>query len=80
LRKLGHSATAPTLTGLGERSHVGKDSAGLETHIQDIVAHIEMEDLQDITLVGWSYGGLVATGVLARVRERTRSCRKMARH
>jgi pimeloyl-ACP methyl ester carboxylesterase len=42
----------------------------LETHVDDVVAHIEMEDLGDITLVGWSYGGMVVTGVLARIPER----------
>jgi pimeloyl-ACP methyl ester carboxylesterase len=70
LRALGHTASALTLTGLGERRHVGNDRADLETHIEDVVSHIEMEDLQDITLVGWSYGGMVITGVLARVPER----------
>ena len=70
LHALGHTATAPTLTGLGERRHTGNDTADLETHIEDVVAHIEMEDLHDITLVGWSYGGMVATGVLARISER----------
>jgi pimeloyl-ACP methyl ester carboxylesterase len=70
LRALGHIATAPTLTGLGERRHVGNDSADLKTHVEDVIAHIEMEDLRDITLVGWSYGGMVVTGVLARIPER----------
>ena len=70
LRSLGHIATAPTLTGLGERRHVGNDSADLETHVEDVVAHIEMENLRDISLVGWSYGGMVVTGVLARIPER----------
>ena len=70
LRSLGHTATAPTLTGLGERRHVGNDSADLETHVEDVVAHIEMEDLRDITLLGWSYGGMVVAGVLARIPER----------
>ncbi|WP_108125080.1 alpha/beta fold hydrolase [Saccharospirillum mangrovi] len=73
LRAAGHSVTAPTLTGLGERKHTLNDLANLETHIQDIVNHIEMEDLHDIDLVGWSYGGMVTTGVLARVTERIRS-------
>jgi pimeloyl-ACP methyl ester carboxylesterase len=70
LRALGHTATAPTLTGLGERQHAGNESADLETHVEDVVAHIEMEDLRDVTLVGWSYGGMVVTGVLARIPER----------
>ena len=51
LRSLGHIATAPTLTGLGERRHAGNDSADLETHVEDVVAHIEMENLRIITLV-----------------------------
>jgi pimeloyl-ACP methyl ester carboxylesterase len=70
LRALGHTATAPTLTGLGERRHTGNDTADLETHVEDVVSHIEMEDLRNITLVGWSYGGMVTTGVLARIPER----------
>jgi pimeloyl-ACP methyl ester carboxylesterase len=70
LRALGHKATAPTLTGLGERRHIGNGSADLDTHVEDVVAHIEMEGLRDVTLVGWSYGGMVVTGVLARIPER----------
>lgn len=70
LRALGHTATAPTLTGLGERRHILNDRADLDLHVDDVVHHIEMEDLQNITLVGWSYGGMVITGVLARVPER----------
>jgi pimeloyl-ACP methyl ester carboxylesterase len=70
LRALGHTATAPTLTGLGERGHILNDSADLDCHINDVVRHIEMEDLHNITLVGSSYGGMVITGVLARMPER----------
>lgn len=73
LRALGHTATAPSLTGLGERQHTGNDTADLETHVEDVVSHIDMEDLRHITLVGWSYGGMVATGVLARMPERIAS-------
>ncbi|CAB3748236.1 alpha/beta fold hydrolase [Paraburkholderia solisilvae] len=73
LRKRGHEASAPTLTGLGERSHVGNDVAGLGTHIEDVVAHLEMEDLQNVTLVGWSYSGVVVTGALGRLLTRVAS-------
>jgi pimeloyl-ACP methyl ester carboxylesterase len=69
LRSLGHRGTAPTLTGLGERKHLATSNVDLETHVEDVVAHIEMENLRDITLVGWSYGGMVVTGVLARIPE-----------
>lgn len=72
LRAAGHAASAPTLSGLGERRHVGCD-ADLETHVTDVVAHIEMEDLTGVTLVGWSYGGMVTTGVLARIPGKIRA-------
>jgi pimeloyl-ACP methyl ester carboxylesterase len=65
--------TAPTMTALGERHRVGNEIADLTTHIEDIVVHMEMEDLWDVTLVGWSYGGMVMTGALPRVHERIRS-------
>ncbi len=73
LRDLGHTVTTPTLTGLGERRRCGNDTADLTTHIDDVVDHIMMEDLKDVTLVGWSYGGMVTTGVLARIPEKIRS-------
>jgi pimeloyl-ACP methyl ester carboxylesterase len=65
--------TTPTLTGLGERRHSENRTATLSTHIEDIVAHIEMEGFQDVTLVSQSYGGVVATGTLARIPDRIRS-------
>lgn len=70
LRSLGHIATAPTLTGLGERQHLATSSVDLETHVEDVVAHIQMEDLRNVTLVGWSYGGMVVTGVQAGIPAR----------
>jgi pimeloyl-ACP methyl ester carboxylesterase len=73
LQERGHVVTTPTLTGLGERRHLGNGTVSLSTHIEDIVAHIEMEDFQDVTLVSQSYGGVVATGTLARIPERIRS-------
>lgn len=73
LRAQGHTVTTPTLTGLGERQHLLSEAVGLDTHVQDIVANIEMEGLQDVILVGWSYGGMVASGVLARVPDRIKS-------
>jgi pimeloyl-ACP methyl ester carboxylesterase len=73
LRERGHVVTTPTLTGLGERRHLGNETATLSTHIEDIVAHIEMEGFQDVTLVSHSYGGMVATGTLARIPDSIRS-------
>ena len=60
----------PTYTGLGERAHLANPSIDLETHIEDILNVIRYEDLRDIVLVGHSYGGMVATGVADRARDR----------
>jgi pimeloyl-ACP methyl ester carboxylesterase len=65
----GHRLITPTYTGLGEREHLASPSNDLETHIQDMLAVIKYEDLNDIVLVGHSYGGMVATGVADRARD-----------
>ena len=59
----GHRVYAPTLTGLGERSHLLDPKVGLATHIADIVNVLKWEDLNDIVLVGHSYGGIIISGV-----------------
>src|SRR3979409_370862 len=66
----GHRLVTPTYTGLGEREHLANPSIDLETHIQDILNVIRYEDLRDIVLIGHSYGGMVATGVADRARDR----------
>lgn len=70
LRALGHEVSAPTLSGLGESRHNAHERIDLSHHIDDVLAHLEMEDLNEVTLVGWSYGGMVITGVAARAPER----------
>ena len=70
LREAGQSVYAVTLTGLGERSHLSSPDVSLDTHIQDVVNVLYYEDLQDVILVGHSYGGNVITGVADRVPER----------
>jgi pimeloyl-ACP methyl ester carboxylesterase len=66
----GHKVYRPTLTGLGERSHLASTNIDLDTHIQDIVNVILWEDLHDVVLVGHSYGGMVITGVADRLPDR----------
>ncbi len=70
LRESGSEVHTPTLTGLGERSHLATRQAGLDLHIQDIINVLEFEDLHDVVLVGHSYAGLVITGVAERVPQR----------
>lgn len=72
LREQGHTVYTPTLTGLGERVHLGGPDVDLDTHINDVVSVLNYEDLEDVILVGHSYGGMVITGVLDRVPERLR--------
>jgi len=66
----GHRLITPTMTGLGERAHLARPDIDLEAHIADIVAVLEVEDLSGVTLIGHSYGGMVATGVADRARQR----------
>jgi pimeloyl-ACP methyl ester carboxylesterase len=70
MRASGHRLLTPTYTGLGEREHLANPSIDLDTHIQDVLNVIRYEDLGDIVLVGHSYGGMVATGVADRARDR----------
>lgn len=70
LQDAGHVVYAPSMTGLGDRAHLISPSVDLETHIQDIANVLEYEDLHDVVLVGWSYGGMPATGAADRVPER----------
>ncbi len=63
LRAAGHDVYTPTLTGLGERAHLLSPQIGLGTHIEDIRALLEYEDLHNVILVGHSYGGMVIAGV-----------------
>jgi|SRR5579871_4275603 len=63
LRAKGRDVYTPTLTGLGERRHLASPDVGLETHIRDVMAVLEVEDLTNVVLVGHSYGGVVVTAV-----------------
>src|SRR5215211_639071 len=67
LERRGHKVYAPTLTGLGERSHLMSGLITLNTHITDVVNLIRWEDLHDFVLVGHSYGGWIISGVAEQV-------------
>jgi len=70
LKSEGHRVFAPTLTGLGERAHLLTREVDLDTHIADVVGLLVAEELEDVVLVGHSYGGIVITGVAAREKSR----------
>jgi pimeloyl-ACP methyl ester carboxylesterase len=60
----------PTLTGLGESSHIFYKSINLSTHINDIVPVFEYQDLCDVVLVGHSYRGMVIGSVAEKTTDR----------
>jgi len=70
LRAAGHEVHTPTLTGVGERAHLARPDVDLDTHIRDLVATVEYEDLTEIVLVAHSYGGMVVTGAAEELHER----------
>ena len=72
LRQAGHEVFTPSLTGLGERVHLASPQVNLSTHVRDVVNTILYEDLSDIVLLGFSYGGFVVTGALEHIGERVR--------
>jgi pimeloyl-ACP methyl ester carboxylesterase len=73
LQKAGHQVFTPTLTGLGERSHLNCAAVDLSTHIADVVNLLQWEDLSDVILCGHSYGGNVIAGAVDQVPERIRA-------
>jgi pimeloyl-ACP methyl ester carboxylesterase len=71
LRRQGHEVFTPTLTGMGERGHLGPE-VGLGTHVTDVIGVLEFEDLRDVVLCGASYGGMATTGAADRLPDRIR--------
>ncbi|HTD72925.1 MAG TPA: alpha/beta hydrolase [Steroidobacteraceae bacterium] len=72
LQAHGHEVFTPTLTGVGERSHLLAPQVNLDTHIDDVVNLIQWEELSDVVLCGHSYGGCVISGVTDRIPDRIR--------
>jgi pimeloyl-ACP methyl ester carboxylesterase len=72
LREAGHEVFTPSLTGIGERRHLTSPQVCLTTHVTDVVNTVLYEDLREIVLLGYSYGGFVVTGALEHVADRVR--------
>jgi pimeloyl-ACP methyl ester carboxylesterase len=73
LQAAGHEVFTPTLTGVGERSHLSSPSVNLSTHIADVVNLIRWEELSDVILCGHSYGGFVISGAADCIPDRIRA-------
>ena len=72
LRGRGHAVVTPTQTGLGERAHLLSRSIDLDVFVTDIANVLAYEDLDDVVLVGHSFGGNAISGVADRMRGRIR--------
>ncbi len=67
LQAKGHRVHALTLTGLGERAHLLSPAITLDTHIDDVISAIEVEELHDVILAVHSYAGMIGTAVADRL-------------
>jgi pimeloyl-ACP methyl ester carboxylesterase len=70
LRGLGHEVYTPTLTGLGERSHLISIRPTLDMFVEDVAQVIKYEDLSNIVLVGHSFAGAVVSALADRMPEK----------
>lgn len=73
LEQKGHKVFWPTMTGVGERSHLLSKDINLDTHVTDIVNLFKWESLNDVCYVAHSYGGFPAAGALDHIGDRVGS-------
>lgn len=71
LKEAGHKVFAPTLSGLKEDKEL--KPINLDTHIEDVLKIINDNSLEEVTLVGWSYAGMVITGVADRTENKIKN-------
>jgi pimeloyl-ACP methyl ester carboxylesterase len=69
LERAGRRVVIARLTGL-EGDGAITEAVTLDTHIRDVVALLEREDLFDVVLVGHSYAGMIITGVAEHAKNR----------
>jgi len=72
LAAAGHNVLTPSLTGIGERSHLTGDHVTLDLHVKDLTNTVFYEDLHDIVLLGFSYGGMVVTAALDELGDKVK--------
>ena len=70
LRRAGHEVLVAELTGLGSRRDDLHPGIVLSDHISDVCDQIEEAGIDRFVLAGHSYGGMVITGVAARLGAR----------
>lgn len=70
LEQRGHRVFAPSQTGLGDRHHLLSRDITMETFVADVVNLIMSEELQDVILVGHSFGARTVVGVADQIPDR----------
>lgn len=70
LRAEGHNVLVAQLTGLGSRQDQLHPGITLSDHIRDVLIQIEAAGFDRFVLAGHSYGGMVITGVAAKLSAR----------
>jgi pimeloyl-ACP methyl ester carboxylesterase len=65
----GHEAYTPSLTGMGERVHLANPDINLSTWVEDVINEITFSNLDEVILVGFSFGGMTITGVAEKIPE-----------
>jgi pimeloyl-ACP methyl ester carboxylesterase len=70
MRAQGSEVVSVTLPGLGDRISEASPGMDIEGYVTDVVDQIVGLDLEDVTLVGHSFGGAVAAGVADRIPDR----------
>ncbi len=69
LHELGHQAYPVELTGL-RASYPDVGRVHLETHVNDVISHIERKDLREVIVVGHTCTGSIAAVVADRISDR----------
>lgn len=73
LRRLGHTAYAPSLDGCGDRRQALRPGITTESQAGELASLIFHEDLEQVVLVGTSSGGMVVCKTAELIRERVKS-------
>lgn len=72
LRESGHEVHTPTLTGMGERSHLLASKPDMKVWTEDLLQLFQYEDIKDAIVVGHSFGGSLVSILADRLPGRIR--------
>ena len=72
LQNQGHVVHAPTLSGCGYLFSDIRTEHDLKTFVRDIQGYLDIEDLDDVVLVGHSYSGMICGAVMMQSPQRIR--------